>query len=410
MTKFRILLIDKDPATTNYLKHALSKEDFEVYSANHSKEGLILAYQHRPHVVILDPNMDITQLGEMITKFKKDHRLTRTKFIAFSSLTNPSEIQAVIDLGLHEYLAKEGSALPTLIEKTKENALIAREGTNSPRRSAQQDSSDAEPKEKEDTSETELGKMIVFLSSKGGVGTSSLCTNVAHIISHKQNAKVIVVDLVLPIGSIASIVGTEDTLNIVDASHMKAAEITPELLRKKLPSLDNWNFRLVAGSKNPEESNSVEISNIPIFLDSLRKIADYIFVDLGKSLSRISMPIIQSADQIVLTLSLDTSTVAQTKAVWEYLKEQGVTKEQIYFLINRTVSLEGLAKSEVEEQMGLVIPLAVPYMGRNFTLANNLNQPISEKFPQDAVTISLRQVGEDLIRRINQDTKVPDYF
>jgi MinD-like ATPase involved in chromosome partitioning or flagellar assembly/DNA-binding NarL/FixJ family response regulator len=410
VTKFRILLIDKDPSTTNFLKHELTKADFEVFSANQPKEGLILAYQHRPHVVILDPNVDLQKLEELILKFKKDHRLTRTKIIAFSSLTDPTEIQAAIDLGLHEYLPKEGNALPTLIEKTRENAILARQGTNPLGRTAPPAASTDQQGDEPEPAETTLGKTIVFLSSKGGVGTSSLCANIAHIISQKQNAKVVVVDLVLPIGSIANIVGNPETLNIVAASQMQPAEITPKLLKQKLTKLDNWDFRLIAGSSNPEESNNVEISNIPVFLDSLRKIADYIFIDIGKSLSRISMPIIKSADQIAITLSLDPTTVNQTKAVWDYLTGLGITKEQVYFLINRSVSLEGLAKSEVEEIMGLVIPLAVPYMGRDFSLANKLNQPIADKFPQDAVTISLRQAGDDIIRRIDEVTKITDYF
>ena len=407
MTKYRILLIDKDLATTKYLKQALTKADFEVFAANSPKEGLILAYQNRPHVIVLDPNIDINQLKELILKFKKDHRLARTKIIAFSSLTTPTEIQKVIDIGLHEYLPKEGNAVPTLIEKVKENAEIARLGTGTLRRTS---STPSVSKPESGQLVQKLGKTIVFLSSKGGVGTSSLCANVAHIMNKNKNKKVIVVDLVLPIGSISTLVGSPNTLNIIEASQLEVATSSSAILEEKLPPLNKWNFSLVAGSSNPQESNNVEISNIPVFLDSLRKVADYIFVDLGKSLSRISMPIIKSADQIVLTLSLDPATVAQTKAVWEYLQDQGITKEQVYFLINRSISLEGLSKSEVEEQMGLIIPLAVPYMGRNFTLANNLNQPLEEKFPQDAVTISLRQVSDDLIRRIEESRKTPEFF
>jgi len=80
--------------------------------------------------------------------------------------------------------------------------------------------------------------------------------------------------------------------------------------------------------------------------------------------------------------------------------------------INRSVSLEGLSKSEVEQELDLVIPLAVPYMGRDFSLANNLNVPIGDKFPQDAVTIFLRKDGEEITRIIeaNSIKKFDDFF
>ena len=169
----------------------------------------------------------------------------------------------------------------------------------------------------------------------------------------------------------------------------------------------DWNFKFLAGSRNPEESEKLDVTRIPVILETLKSISDYVFVDFGKSLSKISMPVILAADQIVLTLSLDKTTVEQTKSVWEFLQKKGVKKDQIYFLINRAVSLEGLNKSEVEEILDTTIQLAVPYMGRNFTLANNLNQPIAEKFPQDAVTISLRQASDEMLRRIEKrDQKI----
>jgi hypothetical protein len=79
-------------------------------------------------------------------------------------------------------------------------------------------------------------------------------------------------------------------------------------------------------------------------------------------------------------------------------------------LINRSVSLEGLTKTEVEEILGTTIQLAVPYMGRSFTLSNNLNQPIAEKFPMDAVTISLRQANDEMFRKIESRRKSQDFF
>ena len=44
----------------------------------------------------------------------------------------------------------------------------------------------------------------------------------------------------------------------------------------------------------------------------------------GKTLSRISLPIIKAADQIVITLSLDQTTVEHTKTVWKFLQENGI--------------------------------------------------------------------------------------
>lgn len=411
MENYRVLVIDPDLPTTKYLTHTFQKAGIECFAANSSKEGLILAYQHRPHVIILDPAKQDIDLKELLNKFKKDWRVSRSKVIAFSSLSNPEEIQQAINLGFHLYLAKESGAVSVLIEKTIAAAEIVRNGdTALPKRTGSPEHPESERKEEPLPSSQKNGKTVIFISGKGGVGTSSLCANIAQIASKALSLDVSLVDLVLPIGSLAAIVGEANSIDIIQTAEQAAGRAMMDFLQESLPQPENWDFRFLAGSHTPEQSEKLDISRIPVIIESLKKISDYVFVDLGKSLSKISLPIIKSADQIVLTMSLDQATVDQTLAVWNYLKKQGVDKDQIYFMINRAVSLEGLNKSEVEELLGVVVSLAVPYMGRNFTLTNNLNLPISEKFPQDAVTISIRQATEEIIQKIERKANKIEFF
>ena len=391
MTDYRIVIIDQDQASTKFLGYELSKAGYQVFTANDVKEGMILAYQNRPHVIILDPNLPDISPEEFLNKLKKDRRVARSKVIAFSSLTNPEDIQAAIEMGFDHYLAKEGDALPALLQSVKENI----KGFQTKLPTTEETTAEPAPVQGD-------GKTIVFLSAKGGTGTSSICANLAHMFNEREEHKIVVVDLVLPIGSIASIVGYTGELNIVEAAAMTSSEASLDYLRDSLPRPENWNFQLLAGSPNPAQANELDISRIPILFDTLKRAFDYVFIDFGRSLSRISMPIIQSADQIVLILSLDEATATLTNSVWDYLKSNGVRREQVYPFINRAVGLEGFSKSEVEEKLGLVIPNAIPFMGRNFTLANNQHQPILNKFPDDAATIAIRQAVQQVKQRADK--------
>lgn len=411
MENYRVLLIDPDITTTNYISHQFQKAGFEVFAANSSKVGLILAYQHRPHVIIFDPVLKDIDREELLSKLKKDWRVSRAKIIAFSSLTNPDEIQEALDLGFHFFLTKEKGAASVLLQKTQSAAELARsEETTGIKRPETLKPVPAERKTRQHQPPAGTGKTIIFISGKGGVGTSSLCANMAQIASKALAKDVTLADLVLPIGSLSAIVGQADAVNIIQTAELSASKAMMDFLEESLKMPENWNFRFLAGSKTPKQAEQIEVPRIPVIIEALKKLSDYVFVDLGKSLSKISLPIIKSADQIVLTLSLDKATVDQTLAVWNYLQDHGVEKDQIYFMINRSVSLEGLTKTEVEELLGVLVPLAVPYMGRNFTLSNNLNQPISEKFPQDAVTISLRQATEEIIRKVEKKANKIEFF
>lgn len=414
MAAYRVLFIDPDPATTKFLSQHFELAGFETYAANSSKEGLILAYQHRPHVIVLDPVLPDINLGELLLKLQKDRRVENSKIIAFSSLRNPDEVQKAIDLGFHLYLAKEPQAIQVLTEKVQSAASLAKSSKHVQRRlgTLQNQGEIQSPLENSQIPDKRPGdgKSIVFLSSKGGVGTTSLCVNMAQIYAKMLHKSVVLVDLVLPIGSAASIVGLHDTINLLDAVEAAGDKPLDDFFQTELPQPEDWGFKLLAGSMNPKQSQKLNISRIPEVIEAIRKISDYVIIDLGKSLSKISMPILKSADQVVIVLNLDQATVEQTNAVWKYLQDQGIQKNDVYFLINHSVSREGLKKTEVESILGVTIPLTIPSLGRNFTLSNNLHQPIAEKFPQDAVTLSLRQAAEEIMRIIDRKTGKMEYF
>lgn len=403
MPPFRILLIDPDTTSSKYIQSVLTKEGFEVFVADTTTDGLLEAYQNRPHVIVLDPVFPVSEIQGLISKSRKDWRLSRSAIIAFSSLSNTSEIQHAMDLDFDRFITKESHALPELVSACMELSEQARRKTVTESSESRAGAPQSEPRKSD-------GKSIVFLATKGGVGTTSLCANIAHITGQMLDKPVAVVDLVLPIGSLEFIVGAHDSVNLVEVSQLSQQTEISEKLRGALQKPRNWNFGILAGSASPEESERLEISRVPLIMDSLKEMADYTFIDIGKSLSRVTLPIILSADMIVLTLSLDKTTVEQTKTIWEFLQKKGVASKQVYFLINRAVSLEGLNKSEVEEILGTVIQLAVPYMGRNFTLANNLNEPLSDKFPQDAVTLSLRQASEEIVQKIETNKGSMAFF
>jgi MinD-like ATPase involved in chromosome partitioning or flagellar assembly len=121
-----------------------------------------------------------------------------------------------------------------------------------------------------------------------------------------------------------------------------------------------------------------------------------VVLDLGRSLSRISLPLIEYADVVVMILGTDMSTVTLSKIVWEYLQSKGVRPSSAFLILNRAVGLEGVTKSETEEIMGLPIQSAIPYLGGNFSLANNQHQPYCLKFPSDTASIILKDTARQM--------------
>ena len=377
----KIALLDENATSRNFLANILREKQFKVLEAASGREALILAWRDEPDLVLFDPVISDIKAEEFIQRLRNDSRTSTIHLIALSSDPSPTRKEACLSAGVNEYLIKSSQAIPAL-----EESLSRLFGSEGPTNTA-----GAENKN--------TGLLIVFLSAKGGTGTSSLCANLAMNIKQSQpEVSVVVADLILPIGSIGPIVGYEGKLNLITVAELPASHTNIEYFRKNLPTPELWEFQLLAGSPDPQHGNSLKGERIEQIVEVLRSAYDIIILDLGRSLSRISLPLIQKADLVALIVSTDQSTVQLTKTVWEYLQSQEIDSQKIYAILNRAVGLDELTKAEAEGIIGLTIKTTLPYMGSNFALANNLNQPITTKYPRDTTSIIFKETAADMLR------------
>lgn len=381
MSVKKILIVDKDIITRKFLKHTLETKDYLVSQAELGREGLIMAWRDKPDLIVVDPLLPDLDGELFIQKIRLDARTSSTPVIALSTDVSPAFGERCLEQGYTLYLPKSGRAIPQLIVKLQqiENATVA-------------------PL----LEKPQGGNIIVFLSGKGGTGVSSLTANIATILHEVSvNAKIAVVDMVLPIGSLSSLVGYKESINLATLSDLALEEITPAFIRATLPRIPKWKFSLLAGAPNPEAANLLQTQQVPHILDSLREEFDYILIDLGRSLSRISLPIIEQASLVILTLGTDKESVKLTKVVADYLKNMKIDEKKLYPVMNRAVGLDGLAKSQAEALLGFEIKMTIPYMGGNLNIANNQEEPVTHKFPNDTGAFMLRDLAREITKIVH---------
>lgn len=373
----RILVIDGDSASRNYLTTMLQKNGYEVMVASLGREGLISAWKDTPALVVLDPFLPDMSGRDLVERLRQDRRTASVPIAALASKNDPQVRAEVLAAGCNEYLVKSNQAMQALLDLFPSWL-------------------------KGETEPIKEGKLIVFLSAKGGTGTSSLCANLAMCVAGAIQGKLAVMDLVLPIGSIADIVGYKEQLNLVAVAKLASSQTNPSFFKNNLPHIASWNFYLLAGSQDPESASQLPGERVEELLKSVIQAYEIVFVDLGRSLSRISMPIIHQADIIVLVLGTDMANATLTNTVWEYLKNQGVDPARVYAINNRAVGLEGLTRAEMEKTIGLPIHVTMPYNGENLTVANNRHEPFSLRFPNDSGTLILKQSTQEIIEMIEK--------
>jgi Flp pilus assembly CpaE family ATPase len=377
MEQIKILTVDPDEASQNFLTQMLAKRNYAAIRAHTRHEGMAMAASQAPTLIICETNLGDGTALDFLKDLQSNPITANIPCVVLTGHSDPEEMAAYLQAGFVEYYMKSGMAMMGLVEAIPKLLVTSRK----------------------QSSEKQRGLSFVFVSAKGGTGASSLCVNIGMNIAQQiAQSTVAVMDMVMPIGAIADIVGYKGDFSVANVADLPEGEVTTEYLRANLPVPNHWLLHLLPGCPTPKAANKLQIDHIPHIVEALRSSFNYVLIDLGRSLSRISLPIIKSADLIVLVVSTDLSTVTHTKKLWEYFQEEGIEPKKVFPFLNRAVGLEGLTKMEAEKMLGLEIRMTMPYLMGNFTLANNQNTPLSLKYPSDTASMILKEAAIEMSR------------
>ncbi|MCS6911083.1 MAG: response regulator, partial [Anaerolineales bacterium] len=224
-----IVLIESNAPTLTYLKALLEQAGYAVRTASTGKEGLIEAWRAPTQVVILSDALLDLGYDDLIQKLRSDLRTAQVKIILLSARSQPQEVMAAFKAGVNEFIVKQPGADVELVAKL--NALT---GADAPRAPSRTDLP------------SPAGQIVAFLSAKGGTGVSSLCVNTAHLFAERTGKRVVVVDLVLPIGSLGYIVGVDTPgRNLIAATQIEGPRLTVNALLPILSRPPGWNLHLL---------------------------------------------------------------------------------------------------------------------------------------------------------------------
>lgn len=374
----KVFLLDGDQVTLNWFSRFLRQTGYEVEAAARASDMLPRIASERPAALIMDIDLPDAQGLEVIRDLRVRYRSDVLPIIVLSAEPAVAVESAAKQAGADIYIEKARGADQEIVRALK-TFLVSKTTSSSRVR----------------------GKSVCFFSAKGGNGTSVLCANIAQVFAQSYPlASVVVADLVLPLGSIGMIVGGGATDGLAKVTAMPATDLTADVVERHLSRPGGWDFRLLSGISNPEAAQDVHANVIPTLMRALRSFVDVTFVDVGRTLSRISLPIMEEAEAIVIVLSPEQTAVHLTKVCIDFLLARGVAPKRLFLIMNRAVGLGGMSKAEIEEELKLPIAGTVPYAAADFTVAVNQGQPFVARYANHSVTMMIEELTKELARLI----------
>jgi two-component system, sensor histidine kinase and response regulator len=102
----KILVIEDEPNVRENLVELLEAEDFEVLSAQNGFEGIALAQEHRPKLILCDVTMPELDGYDVLSNLRQDPEIAITPFIFLTAKAAAEEIRQGMNLGADDYLTK----------------------------------------------------------------------------------------------------------------------------------------------------------------------------------------------------------------------------------------------------------------------------------------------------------------
>jgi pilus assembly protein CpaE len=382
--KTRVLIVDDIAETRENIRKLLQFEaDVEVVGAARSgKEGIQLALELSPDVVLMDINMpDVDGITATETIRQKNPSV---QIVILSVQGDQNYMRRAMLAGARDFLTKppSGDELISAIRRAGEMARAER-GKSMPVFTAQ--TVHGSPLAMHARMPVSNGKVITVYSPKGGTGCTTIAVNLA-IALHNEDTRAVLVDANLQFGDVAVFMNEQGKNTILEMAP-RVDELEPEVVEEILIRHEASGVRVLAAPQKPEHAEDVSAEQFTKVLRYLKSLYPYVIVDTSSILTDITLAAIDVSDLIVLITTQEIPAIKNVRLFLDLARTMGIEREHIVFTMNRfdkriAITPERVSEN-IKEEISAVIPLdervVIPAVNRGIPfMVDNRLQPAAK--------------------------------
>jgi pilus assembly protein CpaE len=248
-----------------------------------------------------------------------------------------------------------------------------------------------------------LGRVIAFMGSRGGAGSSTVSHNVAWHLGETFDEEVTVIDLDITFGTAALAFNLESqqTIDQVLADPSRLDEV---LLERYLLEFDK-NVRLIAAPARLDADERIVTEPFDQLMELVRRRSSFVVLDIPHRWSPWARQLLMEADESVITGVLDLASLRDSKNLVERLRKERGESNPVRFVLNHAGAYKKteLSTKDFENALEIEPDLTIPHDPNLFGTAANNGQLIgqvnerakaNEAFRELAHTVSGRRAPE----------------
>jgi Flp pilus assembly CpaE family ATPase len=233
------------------------------------------------------------------------------------------------------------------------------------------------------------GRVITVASPKGGVGKTTVATNLAVGLTSSAPQSTVLVDLDVQFGDVASALGLVPEYSLPDAVQGPASQDT--MVLKTFLTQHPSGLYAVCGSESPAAGDTVTGDDVTRLLALLAREFRYVVVDTAPGLSEQTLAALDRSSDVVMLSSMDVPGVRGLRKELDVLRELCMIPAGRHVVMNFADAKGGLSVRDVETTIGTGVDVVLP---RSAAVPASTNQgvPLLESGRRDPMAKELRRL------------------
>lgn len=360
-----------DPVTASLIEKVASFHwpGATVLEGGLSAADTYLGSTRAPDLLVVDLGQSQEPLEDLLTLANSCE--PSTQVVALGTVNDLGLYKRFVAAGVADYLVKPVSA------DELETALLA-----------------AAFREQQvvEADETPLGKVIVTIGARGGVGATTIATNGAWMLAEEFGQNVALVDLDLQFGTTAL------SLDVVPAGGMIETLRNPDrvdgLFMASALVAKSRNFSILAAEEDLARDASFSEAGVDRLISELRRSFGWVWVDIPRTLCHVNAGILAEAAHIFVVSDLSLAGMRDTMRIANYC--DGLNRDaEIGVVLNRVGASKGLPVAQFAKGVPKPVVAKLPEDAKAASAAIS-GKPIAQVARRGKLTNALRKVVAEI--------------
>ncbi len=393
----RVLIVDDVAESRDNIAKLLRFEpEVEVVGlAEDGQQAIDLALSVQPDVILLDVNMPV--VDGITAASRITSRLPGTAIIMMSVQSDPDYLRRAMLAGAREFLAKPFS-LDELIGSIRHVHSLSEAG----RRGAAPIDTRTSPLSRSDA----RAKIITVFSLKGGVGRSTIATNLAVALRQQEDREVILFDANLLHGDLGVMLNLSENKTISDI--VRQFDTIDDDLISDILVTHSSGIRVLLPPPDLQSGEQVTAGHLRLLVEHLSNMAGYVVIDTQPGFDDTTIALLDLADIILVPVTLELTSVTGAHRFLELTGLFGYDSDKVVLLLNRLTAPAGISPAGVAESLRGEFIVQLPDDPALALRAINEGVPLVQSSPRAELSQEIGRLASLLARRGDLTDGVPD--